>query len=386
MFPFEFYNPTQLIFGKNKIETVNKYIDSKDKILLVYGGGSIKRNGIYDTVIEALKEYQIVEFSGIGANPKYETLTKAVELGKQESVNFILAVGGGSVIDGAKFISAAINYESNDLWEIVKSGGATINSAIPFGTILTLPATSSEMNNGAVITYEEKQEKLIFKSNLCFPKFSILDPLVVKSLPKRQIANGIVDAFVHVLEQYITDSPESSPIQDGFSESILKTLIEDGSKVFENPKDTQAVENFMLASTMALNGLIRSGVAQDWATHLIGHELTVFFGIDHARTLAIILPGVWEIMFNEKKKKLAQYGKNVWNLKGKNETEIAEKAIEKTEAFFQSFDMLTRITEYSDKCYLVWEIPPRFQKRKWKLGENQNIDHLKIEEILKSRL
>ena len=384
MFPFELYNPTKLIFGQNKIETVNNYIDISSKILLVYGGGSIKNNGIYDKIIDALKGYQITEFSGVEANPKYETLTKAVEIAKKEKIDFILAVGGGSVIDGVKFIAAAINYDG-DSWEMVEKGGLDISSAIPFGTILTLPATGSEMNSGAVITNESKLEKLVFANQHCFPQFSILDPSVVASLPKKQIANGIVDAFVHTLEQYITDSNASSPIQDGFSETILKTLIEIGPKIFADPTNTELAEHFMLSATMALNGLIGSGVKQDWATHLIGHELTAVFEIDHAQTLAIVLPGVWEVLFDEKMTKLAQYGKNVWGLKG-DDKDIAEQAIEKTEAFFHSFNILTRITEYSEKCYLVWEIPPKIKERGWKLGENKNIDSMKVEEILKTRL
>ncbi len=384
MFPFELYNPTKLIFGQNKIETINNYIDINSKILLVYGGGSIKENGIYDKIIDALKEYQITEFSGIEANPKYETLTKAVDIAKKEKIDFILAIGGGSVIDGVKFISAAINYEGNS-WEMVKKGGLDISSAIPFGTVLTLPATGSEMNSGAVITNEVKQEKLVFANEHCFPQFSILDPSVVASLPKRQIANGIVDAFVHTLEQYITDNNSSSPIQDGFSETILKTLIEIGPKIFADPKNIELAEHFMFSATMALNGLIGSGVKQDWATHMIGHELTAVFEIDHAQTLAIVLPGVWEVMFEEKKTKLAQYGRNVLGLEGSDEN-VAEEAIEKTEVFFQSFNILTRITEHSEKCYLVWEIPPKIKERGWKLGENKNIDSMKVEEILKTRL
>jgi NADP-dependent alcohol dehydrogenase len=241
------------------------------------------------------------------------------------------------------------------------------------------------MNSGAVITKESSKEKLVFSHEKCFPNFSILDPSVVKSLPKRQIANGIVDAFVHTLEQYITDSKTSSPIQDGFSESILRTLISDGPKALNKPDDIESSSNFMFSATMALNGLIGSGVKQDWATHMIGHELTAFFGLDHAQTLAIVLPGVWEVMFEEKKSKLAQYGKNVWGLKGDTDS-LAEQAIEKTEEFFQSLGVMTRINDYVTECYLVWEIPPRFKERGWKLGENQNIDYLKVEEILKSRL
>jgi len=385
MFPFELYNPTKLVFGRNKIETVNNYIDSKRKVLLVYGGGSIKSNGIYDKVKTSLKNYFVVEFSGVEANPKYETLVKAVDLAKQENIDFILAVGGGSVIDGVKFISAAINYDG-DLWEMVENGGADIKSTVPFGTVLTLPATGSEMNSGAVITREVKQAKLVFVNEQCFPQFSILDPSVVASLPKKQIANGIVDAFVHTLEQYITDTDIYSPIQDGFSETILKTLIEIGPKIFADASDIDLAEHFMFSATMALNGLIGSGVKQDWATHMIGHELTATFEIDHAQTLAIVLPGVWEVLFDEKKKKLAQYGKNVWGIEGEEDDDIAQLAIEKTEAFFNSFNILTRITEHSEKCYLVWDIPPRIKERGWKLGENKNIDSMKVEEILKARL
>ena len=384
MFSFELYNPTKLIFGQNKIETVDKYLKTDDKILLVYGGGSIKSNGIYDKVITALKGFDLIEFSGVEPNPTYETLMRAVELARVEKIDFILAVGGGSVIDGVKFISAAINY-GKDAWQMVVNGGVDIKNVIPFGTILTLPATGSEMNSGAVISNAEKKEKLVFANDKCFPVFSILDPIVIASLPRRQISNGVVDAFVHTLEQYITDSTEASPIQDAFSEGILKTLIQEGPKVLANPNDTQAAENFMFSATMALNGLIGSGVKQDWATHMIGHELTAIFGLDHAQSLAIVLPGVWTVMFDEKKKKLAQYARNVWGLEGDDEL-IADQAIDKTEEFFQSINVMTRIVDYVTECYLVWEIPPRIKERGWKLGENKNIDSVKVEEILKTRL
>jgi len=384
MFPFELYNPTKLVFGQNKIETINKYLNPNHKILLVYGGGSIKENGIYEKTKKALKGFNIIEFSGVESNPQHETLIKAVELARLEKIDFILAVGGGSVIDGVKFISAAINYDK-DTWQMVVDGGADIKTAVPFGTILTIPATGSEMNSGAVITNAEKKEKLVFVNDKCFPVFSILDPMVIASLPKRQIANGVVDAFVHTLEQYITDSNLSSPLQDSFSEGILKTLINEGPKVWADSKDIQASENFMFSATMALNGLIGSGVKQDWATHMIGHELTAVFGIDHAQSLAVVLPGVWNVMFDEKKKKLAQYGRNVWGLEGEDDV-IAEEAIDKTEAFFHSLNVMTRIVDYVTECYLVWEIPPRFKERGWKLGENKNIDSLKVEEILRTRL
>ncbi len=378
---FELYNPVKLVLGEHKIETIAKYIPKGSRVLMTYGGGSIKQNGIYDKIVTALKDYQLIEFGGIEPNPRYETLMQGVLLARQHQLNFILAVGGGSVIDGTKFIAAAVQYP-NEAWDIIKSGGRVITEVLPFGSVLTLPATGSEMNSGSVITRQETSEKLVFKHPLCFPRFSILDPAVVASLPKRQIANGIVDAFVHVLEQYLTFSENSAPIQDGFSETILKTLISEGGKVFNNPKDIEAVKNFMFSTSMALNGLIGSGVPQDWSTHMIGHELTALFGIDHARTLAMILPNIWRVNFDAKKKKLAQYAEKVWQLSGDEDT-LALRAIEKTELFFQSLGVKTELNQTILEDKRVLEIPKRMQERAWKLGEQQDIDFRKVEDILK---
>ncbi len=381
---FTLYNPVKLVFGENKIETVAKYIPKGSTVLLTYGGGSIKKNGIYDMVLSALSDYRVLQFGGIEPNPRYETLIQAVELARVEKVSFILAVGGGSVIDGTKFISGAIPYQGKP-WDIITSSGTCIKESIPFETVLTIPATGSEMNSGAVITRAETSEKLSFYSPLCFPQFSILDPMVVRSLPKRQIANGVVDAFVHVLEQYLVSSDTSNPIQDGFSESILKTLISEGTKVYQDVEDTEAVKHFMFAATMALNGLIGVGVRQDWSTHRIGHELTALYGIDHARTLAIILPGVWQVMFEDKKSKLAKYAQNVWHLQG-SETELATEAIRKTETFFHTFGIDTHLSDYTQDIAKADIIPERIKNRGWKLGERQNIDSLKVEEILRLRV
>ncbi len=382
---FELYNPVRLVFGENKIETLNQYLPSKAKIMLVYGGGSIKKNGIYDIVVKALEHHQWIEFSGVEPNPHYETLMQAVDLVKKEHIDFILAVGGGSVIDGSKFIAAASCYPKEP-WHILETYAAEVTQAIPLGAVLTLPATGSEMNGGAVITKKSTLEKRSFRSVYTFPQFSILDSRIVDSLPKRQIANGVVDAFVHIMEQYMIYNEESTPIQDGFSETLLKTLIFDGTKAYQDCSDLVSVQNFMFSATMALNGLIGVGVVQDWSTHLIGHELTAFFGIDHARTLAIVLPGLWKASFEQKKDKLAQYGRNVWGLSGKDE-EVAKQAIEKTEQFFNSLDVPTRLSDYIklEQYETLGKIPQRFKERNWKVSETGKVDYQVVADILKDR-
>jgi NADP-dependent alcohol dehydrogenase len=330
-----------------------------------------------------LDNYEIVEFGGIEPNPKYETLMNAVEVIRTEKIEFILAVGGGSVIDGVKFISAAVNYEGDaaDILRkkiLFKEG----SNVIPFGTVLTLPATGSEMNSGAVVTINATQEKLTLGGSALFPKFSIVDPTVIVSLPKRQLQNGVVDAFTHVMEQYLT-YPHDALLQDRFSESILQTLIEIGPEVVENPSDYKLASNFVWSATMALNGLIQKGVPSDWATHMIGHELTALYEIDHARTLAIIAPSLYRVMFETKKDKLAQYGKRVWNLTGSTE-EIAEKAIEKTVEFFHIMGMKTKLSENAENYEKTADfIVNRFEERGWKaLGEKQNITLEKVREIV----
>lgn len=328
MLNFELYNPTQLVFGKGQIAKISDLIPKEAKVLITYGGGSIFKNGVYDQVRKALHGYDITEFGGIEPNPRYETLMKAVEIIREKKLDFILAVGGGSVIDGTKFISAAVKFDGKPM-DILQKGIRILDNTVPFGTVLTLPATASEMNSGAVITINETQEKLSFGGPALFPKFSICDPEVVASLPKRQIQNGIIDAYTHVLEQYLT-YPHEALLQDRISEGILQTLIEIGPEVVENPTDYKLASNYMWSCTMALNGLIQKGVPTDWATHMIGHELTALFEIDHARTLAIIGPNLYRVMFETKKDKLAQYGKRVWNVADAPVEEMAIEAIEKT--------------------------------------------------------
>jgi NADP-dependent alcohol dehydrogenase len=381
MLNFELYNPTKLIFGKGQIEKLETLIPAGAKILLAYGGGSIFKNGIHQQAIDNLKGFEIVEFGGIEANPHFETLMKAVAIIKEENIDFILAVGGGSVIDGVKFISAAVHFDGNPI-DILQKHIMIKENTMPFGTILTLPATGSEMNSGSVVTIAATQEKLAFGGSALFPQFSICDPTVIQSLPKRQLQNGVVDAYTHVLEQYLTYVHEGF-LQDRIAESILQTLIEIGPDVVEKPNDYALASNFMWSCTMALNGLIQKGVPSDWATHMIGHELTALYGIDHARTLAIIGPNLYKVMFETKKGKLAQYGKRVFQLTG-TEDEIATAAIEKTVAFFHTMGMKTLLSENAENFEKTADfIVDRFEKRGWKaLGEKQNITLEKVKEIV----
>lgn len=381
---FELYNPVNYIFGKGQMEKLPTLIPNNAKVLLVYGGGSIFKNGIYDQVTKALSGYEIVEFGGIEPNPRFETLMKAVEIIREQKIDFILAVGGGSVIDGVKFISAAVNFEG-DAKEILKKRMLfkDVSKVIPFGVVLTLPATGSEMNSGAVITIGETQEKLGLGGSALFPKFSIIDPTVITSLPKRQLQNGVVDAFTHVMEQYLT-YPHEAFLQDRISESILQTLIEIGPQVVEKPADYKLASNFVWCCTMALNGLIQKGVPTDWATHMIGHELTALYNIDHARTLAIIGPNLYKVMFDTKKDKLAQYGERVWNISGSSVEEKAEKAIEKTIEFLHQMGMKTKLSENAENYQNTADfIVNRFEERGWKaLGEKQNISLDKVRAIV----
>jgi NADP-dependent alcohol dehydrogenase len=380
---FELYNPVNYIFGQGQIAKLANLTPKNTKVLLAYGGGSIFKNGVYDQVKAALADFELLEFGGIEPNPRYETLMKAVEIIRKENVGFVLAVGGGSVIDGVKFISGAVNYPG-DAIEILKQRILFKDPSvcIPFGTVLTLPATGSEMNSGAVVTIEATQEKLTLGGSGLFPKFSIVDPTVIVSLPKRQLQNGVVDAFTHVLEQYITYSHDAL-LQDRIAESILQTLIEIGPSVVENPSDYKLASNFVWSATMALNGLIQKGVPSDWATHMIGHELTALYEIDHARTLAIIGPNLYRVMFDTKKEKLAQYGQRIWGLTGTTE-EIALAAIEKTVEFYQTLGMKTRISENVENSEGTAElIVKRFEDRGWlALGERQNITPEKVREIV----
>lgn len=381
MLNFEFKNPTKILFGKGQIENLSKELPENAKILMLYGGGSIKKNGIYEQVIAALKGFDVVEFGGIPANPEYEILLDALKVIKEEKITYLLAVGGGSVIDGTKFLSAAALYKGGNPWDIIKTGIKT-EVGMPFGTVLTLPATASEMNSGAVITRAETQEKFSMSGPGLFPQFSILDPQVVASIPQRQLANGITDAFTHVLEQYMT-YPVGGYLQDRFAESVMQTLIEVAPQVIEDPSDYTAAANFMWSCTLALNGLIQKGVPGDWAVHMMGHELTALFGIDHARTLAIVLPSHYRFNFESKKEKLAQYGKRVWGITDGSTDEIAHAAIARTEEFFHTLEIQTLLSEYTEDYKGTAEkIFGRFTERGWVLGEHKTLTPANVKEII----
>ena len=379
---FEYINPTKILFGKNQIENLGKEISSKAKILLLYGGGSIKKNGIYEQVLKALEGFEVVEFGGIPANPEYAVLMDALKVIKEQNIDFLLAVGGGSVIDGTKFLSSAALYKGDTPWDILTDNIRT-TKGMPFGTVLTLPATGSEMNSGAVITREETKEKLAMGGPGLFPQFSVLDPTVIQSIPKRQLANGITDAFTHVLEQYMT-YPIEALLQDRISESILQTLIEIAPKIIKNPKDYKAAADFMWSCTMALNGLIQKGVPTDWSVHAIGHELTALYGIDHARTLAVIVPSHYRYNFEAKKEKLAQYAERVWNITEGSVDEKAKQAIVRTEMFFNGLGIDTKLSNYTkDYMGTAQEIARRFTVRGWNgLGEHKNLTPSDVEKIV----
>jgi NADP-dependent alcohol dehydrogenase len=384
---FEFFNPVRICFGKGEIAKLSNLVPKEAKVLLTYGGGSIKKNGVYDQVIAALKGFNITEFSGIEVNPHYETLMKAVAIVKEQKIDFLLAVGGGSVLDGAKFIAAATLWEGSDPWEILsKRGQVNVTKALPIGTVLTLPATGSEMNGNSVVTRWETKEKLAFGSEYVLPKFSILDPVVVFSLPQIQVANGVVDAFIHVMEQYLT-YPVNSPIQDRFAESVLITLIEEGSKVLTDRSNYDAAANFMWAATMALNGLIGVGVPQDWATHMIGHELTAFHGIDHGQTLCIILPGLMKLKRENKKEKILQYGERVWKITDGTTDERIDATIQKTVDFFESVGIKTKLSDYGIGNEIIPKVVKRFKDRGIKvLGERGDLTLDDIAKILEMQM
>ncbi|MEC5157805.1 iron-containing alcohol dehydrogenase [Chryseobacterium sp. MP_3.2] len=379
---FKYRNPTKILFGKGQIENLSTEIPADSKILMLYGGGSIMKNGIYDQVKTALSDYEVIEFGGIPANPEYTVLLEALKVIKEENITYLLAVGGGSVIDGTKFLSAAALYEGETPWDLL-TNKKPVTEGMPFATVLTLPATGSEMNSGSVITRAETKEKLAFGGPGMFPQFSILDPGVIKSIPQRQLANGIADAFTHVMEQYMT-YPIGAKLQDRFAESIMQTLVEIAPVIIKDPTDYEAASNFMWSCTLALNGLIQQGVPGDWAVHSMGHELTALYGIDHARTLAILAGNHYRYNFETKKEKLAQYAERVWTITEGTLEEKAHAGIDKTDAFFKSLGIDIKLSEYTeDYSETGSTVAKRFTERGWEgLGEHKSLKPSDAQKII----
>lgn len=376
MHNFVFHNPTRLIMGKGMISELGKEIPAGKKIMITFGGGSVKKNGVYDQVKEALAHHETIEFWGIEPNPAIETLRKAIELGKKEKVDFLLAVGGGSVIDGTKLISAGLLYDG-DAWDLVMKGSS--GKTVPMATVLTLPATGSEMNNGAVISRRETKEKSPFFSN--FPVFSILDPEVTFSLPPHQIACGLADTFVHVLEQYLTKAGESR-VMDRWAEGLLRTIVEIAPQIKENQADYQLMADFMMSATMALNGFIAMGVTEDWSTHMIGHELTALCGLTHGHTLAIVMPGTMHVLRRQKEAKLLQFGERIFGVVAGTHDMRIDETIRKTEAFFRSLGLTTRLSEENIGMDIIDEIERRFNERNVHFGEDGLVTGSIAREIL----
>jgi NADP-dependent alcohol dehydrogenase len=370
---FNFYNPVHIVFGKDRLEELDSHIPENAKVLILYGGGSVKKYGTFEKVVKSLKDRKVFEFGGIEPNPRYETLMKAVDIVKKENIDFLLAVGGGSVMDGTKFVALASEYEK-DPTELLSYGFAPVaaKKALPLGTVVTLPATGSEMNSGAVISYEKCKFPVF--SPLVFPKFSFLDPELTFSLPKSQVANGVVDAFIHTVEQYVT-YPDEGRFQDRTSEGILQTLIEVGKITVEEPENYDARANLMWCAAMALNGLIGAGVPQDWTTHMIGHELTAMFGIDHGKTLAVLQPAIWEVRKENKREKLLQYAQRVLNITAGSDDEKIDAAIEKTREFFESLGIKTRLSDYDVGPNHIDDIVNALEKmRRTALSETGDLD------------
>ena len=380
MLNFTYYNPTRIVLGRGTIAQLSQLIPAQAKILMTYGGGSIKQNGVYDQVTHALAGRHVVEFGGIEPNPRYETLMRAVALGRAENVDFLLPVGGGSVLDGTKFIAAAMPYQGDDPWKIL-TDGLLIRQAVPIGSVLTLPATGSEMNGTAVVSRDSTNEKLFFSSELTFPRFSILDPETTFSLPRRQFANGIIDTFIHVLEQYLT-YPVDAPLQDRFAEGILLTLVEESPKIAADPNNYDARANLMWCATLALNGLIGCGVPQDWASHMIGHELTALYGVDHARSLALVMPRIMRHQRHRKRAKLLQYAARVWSLADGNEDSRIDRAIAQTEEFFQSLGVSSRWADHGIPSQAAALVARRLADRNMLVGEHQDLGPQEVEAIL----
>lgn len=382
---FDFHNPTKIVFGADTVAKLSTLVPQDARVLILYGGASAEKTGTLAEVRAALGQRSVQEFGGIEPNPSYETLMRAVAQVRSEKLDFLLAVGGGSVIDGTKFVAAAALHDG-EAWDIAERGGANIAQALPFGAVLTLPATGSEMNSGGVVTKKATHAKLSFRSPLLYPQFSVLDPSKTFTLPAKQVANGLVDAFVHTTEQYLT-YPVQARVQDRFAEGLLQTLVEIAPQAVASPDDYETRANLMWTATLALNGLIGAGVPQDWATHMIGHELTALYDIDHARTLALVLPALLDVQRGQKRGKLLQYGERVWNITEGSDDERITAAIARTRAFFEGLGIPTRLSAYELGQEAVEAVLKQLAAHGMTaLGEHRDIDLARSRLILEAAL
>lgn len=383
MYNFQYANPTRVCFGEGQIAKLPELIPAGSRLLVLYGGGSIKQNGVYDQLTQALAGREWLEFPGIGANPQYDQLMEAVDLVKRERIDSLLAVGGGSVVDGSKFVAAAARFEGDDPWEILLHK-APVKAALPLGCVLTLPATGSESNPAAVVSRGEA--KLSFMNPLVQPVFAVLDPTTTYSLPPRQVGNGVVDAFVHILEQYLT-FPVGGEVQDRLAEGLLQVLVDNGPRALAEPTNYQVRANLMWAASLALNGLIGRGVPQDWSTHAIGHQLTALHGLDHAQSLAVVLPSLLREQAAQKQEKLAQFAERVWHSSREDKALRIEEAIIRTEQFFQQMGVGTRLADYGLDARCIPGICSNLKLfGLTALGEQQDIDPDKVARILSHAL
>ncbi|MGB0990340.1 MAG: iron-containing alcohol dehydrogenase [Halarcobacter sp.] len=371
---FSYHNPTAIEFGAGSIKTISDSINKDQKVLVVYGGGSIKKNGVYDQVIKALENHTFLEFSGVEPNPTVETMNKAVKIVKEENIDFILAVGGGSVIDGCKYLAAASLYDG-DGWDFL-DGTAEVQKALPLGVVLTLAATGSESNHLTVVSKKETDEKRMYFSNHSYPQFAVMDPSVMATLSDRQLGNGLVDAFVHTSEQYIT-YPTTALVNDGYAETLFRGLVQ-LANTWEDRRTKPWLENLMHIANQALNFQIGAGVPQDWSTHLIGHELTAYYNLDHARSLAVVQPYLLEVMGEEKEAKIAQLGKNVFGIQNDNAGVI--KAIEEV---YNKVGVPTKLSEYEIDDKVISNVQAALTKNGYTaIGENGTVTLDKVSTIL----
>jgi NADP-dependent alcohol dehydrogenase len=376
---FRLYNPTDIRFGEGQIEALNELLPADARVLLLYGGGSIKANGVYQAVLAGLDGRFVCEFEGVEPNPVYETLQKAAGVVKDKALDYIIGVGGGSVIDAAKFLAYLATSNADDPWDDLVSGRFP-ERMIPVGAILTLPATGSESNAVSVITNRTRRLKIPFASESARPAFAILDPTAMRSLDRRQLENGVVDAMTHVLEQYMTYQ-QNAPIQYGYAETLMRVLVEWGPKLVDEPSD-EARENVMFAANQALNGFLGAGLPQDWSTHMIGHAITAIYDIDHARTLSTIMPSVMRLRIGPKRAMLARLARNVFLSAEISDEKAADFAISRLEQFFARMGCPVKLREYG-VAVDADEIADHLERAsQTALGEHADIDPQTVREII----